>query len=115
MNKEKYIDKWNKYNLRLYHIFLKIIGFTKDKTSRNLFRLFQFAFYAILFIFIVNLSLLHYSDVGKFGDFFGGVLNPILTFLTFMGLLITIILQQKELQQSRREFKGQKESLQNQT
>jgi hypothetical protein len=52
--------------------------------------------------------------MGEWGDFFGGVLNPLLTFLTFMGLLITIMLQQKELQQSRKEFKGQKESLENQ-
>jgi hypothetical protein len=35
--------------------------------------------------------------MGEWGDFFGGVLNPLLTFLTFMGLLITIILQQQEL------------------
>jgi hypothetical protein len=52
--------------------------------------------------------------MGAWGDFFGGVLNPLLTFLTFMGLLITIMLQKKELQQSRKEFKGQKESLENQ-
>ncbi len=35
--------------------------------------------------------------LGTFGDFVGGVVNPVLTFLTFMGLLITILLQQKGL------------------
>jgi len=92
------------------------IGFTKDNTSRNLFRLFQIAFYAVVTVFIINLFSLFSKDAsfGIWGDFFGGVLNPILTFLTFMGLLITIILQQTELKQSRKEFQGQKEALENQ-
>jgi hypothetical protein len=48
---------------------------------------------------------------GAWGDFFGGVLNPILTFLTFMGLLITIVLQQSELKESRKEFKRSADAL----
>lgn len=36
-------------------------------------------------------------NLGTLGDFMGGTLNPVLTFLTFIGLLFTIILQQKEL------------------
>lgn len=114
LNQEEYINKWKKYNTILYRKFLKTIGFTKDKTSRNLFKLFQFALYAIVIVFIINLFSIGKSGFGEWGDFFGGVLNPILTFLTFMGLLITIILQQSELKQSREEFKGQKESLENQ-
>ncbi|AXX89385.1 hypothetical protein CKA55_12520 [Arcobacter suis] len=39
--------------------------------------------------------------LGPFGDFFGGMLNPILTFCSFMALLMTIILQQKELKLTR--------------
>lgn len=119
MNKKECIPIWKKYNVRLYHKFLKVIGFTKNKTSRNLFKLFQIAFYAIFIIFIINLLLIKTDGdwefkVGEFGDFFGGILNPILTFLTFMGLLMTIILQQKELQESRKEFRGQKEALEKQ-
>lgn len=34
------------------------------------------------------------QHIGPFGDFIGGTLNPL---LTFMGLLITIVLQQTEL------------------
>lgn len=41
---------------------------------------------------------------GPFGDFFGGMLNPTLTFLMFMGLLSTINLQQKELSLTRKEY-----------
>lgn len=44
------------------------------------------------------------GKAGTFGDFLGGTLNPILSFLTFMGLLITILLQSKELEESRREL-----------
>lgn len=44
------------------------------------------------------------SEYGSFGDFFGGLLNPILTFITFIALIFTIILQQKELRLARDEF-----------
>lgn len=116
MNLEKYKNKWNYLNRYLYRKFVHLIGFTKDNTSRNLFRLFQIAFYSVIIVFVINLFSLFIKDTsfGTWGDFFGGVLNPILTFLTFMGLLITIILQQTELKQSREEFKGQKVSLENQ-
>lgn len=39
------------------------------------------------------------------------MLNPILSFLTFMGLLITIVLQQRELRESRKEFHDSKIAL----
>lgn len=38
---------------------------------------------------------------GEFGDFFGGVLNPAFSFLTLVGLLMTLHVQSKELQESR--------------
>lgn len=38
---------------------------------------------------------------GEFGDFFGGTLNPILSFLTIIALLLTIVLQVDELKQAR--------------
>jgi hypothetical protein len=50
------------------------------------------------------------SMAGTFGDFIGGTLNPILSFLTFMGLLITIILQSKELEQTRQELQRSAEA-----
>lgn len=45
-----------------------------------------------------------YSDLGTWGDFVGGTLNPILTFATFIGLLYTIHLQQRELRLTRKEL-----------
>lgn len=49
--------------------------------------------------------------MGTFGDFIGGTLNPILTFLTFICLLITISLQRKELKKSEEiSLKNERES-----
>jgi hypothetical protein len=45
-----------------------------------------------------------YNDLGTWGDFVGGTLNPILTFLTVIGLLVTIHLQQRELRLTRKEL-----------
>ncbi|MCO7252133.1 hypothetical protein [Pseudoalteromonas sp. Ps84H-4] len=41
---------------------------------------------------------------GAFGDFMGGVLNPIFAFLSFLCLLIAIVLQNLELKETRKEF-----------
>lgn len=78
----------------------------KDEISvKFLFRLFQLALLAAASVFVVNLVLFPLvDDLGAWGDFFGGVLNPVLTFFTFMGLLITIVLQQTELKETRREL-----------
>lgn len=42
---------------------------------------------------------------GVIGDFFGGMLNPILAFASFMALLYTIRIQSEELKLTREEFK----------
>lgn len=41
------------------------------------------------------------QSIGVFGDFFGGVLSPILTFLTFIILIVTIVMQKQELRSSK--------------
>lgn len=103
---------------RLYRRFIRFVGLSKDKTTRNLFLLFGIALFACLLVFLIGLSSLHFdkcnASFGTFGDFYGGVLNPILTFLTFMGLLITIVIQQKELRETRKENKKAADSLSNQ-
>lgn len=43
------------------------------------------------------------GDWGVMGDYFGGVLNPILAFASFIALLYTIVLQSKEMQKTREE------------
>lgn len=44
------------------------------------------------------------GDWGTFGDFIGGTLNPLLSFMALIALLITIVLQSKELEQTRVEL-----------
>ncbi len=100
------MDKW----------FKKFISLKEEKQIiNNLYFLFKFAFIVGTVVILVGISIISIqfyvgSDMkisevfGVFGDFIGGTLNPIFTFLTFMGLLITIILQQTELKESRIEF-----------
>lgn len=107
------IENWKHYHRRAYRHFLGFIGLSTDSTSRNLFRLFQVAAYASVIVFCTNLFSFFDEDsgFGTFGDYFGGMLNPILTFLTFMGLLITIVLQQKELRLTRSEIEVSSKAL----
>ncbi|MES1989288.1 MAG: hypothetical protein V4440_14890 [Pseudomonadota bacterium] len=44
------------------------------------------------------------DELGQFGDYFGGALNPIFGFASFLALLVTIIYQAKELKLSRNEL-----------
>ena len=46
---------------------------------------------------------------GTFGDFVGGTLNPILSFFSFIALLITIFLQNRELRISNYELSASRE------
>ena len=51
------------------------------------------------------------SAYGAMGDYFGGILNPIFAFLSFMALLFTIYLQSDELRASRKELELSKEAM----
>ena len=50
----------------------------------------------------------------QFGDFFGGLLNPVYALLAFLALLYTISLQSAELRQATTEFKRSADSMQQQ-
>ncbi len=60
-----------------------------------------FGFY--LYFFNGELPLKH-ETWGAFGDYIGGTLNPILSFLALIALLITIAIQSKQLYLSRKEL-----------
>ena len=63
------------------------------------------AVFCILLLMNLVFSYMGVQDqMGVFGDFMGGVLNPILSFLGFFALLLTIILQSKELKETRKEI-----------
>lgn len=111
MSFTKYIkSKYSVYEKRIFKAFVVLIGKTKDKTTRNLFYIFRFALLSSIGVLLLNLILrfeflgLGTWKLGEFGDFFGGVLNPILTFLMFLGLLITIVIQKTELALARVEY-----------
>jgi uncharacterized membrane protein len=44
------------------------------------------------------------SAYGQFGDFFGGTLNPVLAFMSFIAILFTISFQMSALQETREEI-----------
>ncbi|TWA70703.1 hypothetical protein FBZ84_102253 [Azospirillum baldaniorum] len=46
---------------------------------------------------------------GQFGDFFGGTLNPILAFMSFIAVLYTVSLQVTELNHNRKELRASRE------
>lgn len=51
------------------------------------------------------------ADWGVFGDFIGGTLNPIFAFLSFIALLMTLLIQNKELVISSEELKKSTDAL----
>lgn len=55
------------------------------------------------------------EELGQMGDFFGGMLNPILAFLSFCLLLITIKIQSKELKNSTEELAKSSKALEEQS
>lgn len=48
---------------------------------------------------------------GQYGDFIGGVTNPVISLLTFGGLLYTILVQRRELSLQRRELSNSSQAL----
>jgi hypothetical protein len=98
-------------NQRVFRQFSRLVAPRTRRSTRSLYRLFQAAVSAVAFVFAINLFSIGTSNFGEWGDFFGGVLNPILTFMTFMGLLITIVIQQTELRESRVELRRSADAL----
>lgn len=96
----------------LRKIFNDFLEPSNGSSNEGLFKLFFFAFLASGSVFLLALIFaLSGIKAGEFGDFIGGTLNPVLTFLTFMGLLITIVLQQSELKDTRIELKRSADAL----
>lgn len=75
----------------------------------------------LVFLVLVIFGIIFFTsdrDLGTFGDFFGGTLNPILTFISVIFLISTIKIQQtelsltrKELMQTRLEYKNTSDAL----
>lgn len=90
----------------LYGCFKKAL-FDDSNANDTLFKMLHMMMVAgislMIFFFIFNL----FGDgekLGPFGDFLGGVLNPIFTLMTFFGVIVTIALQKIELKAAREEY-----------
>ncbi|WP_438752209.1 putative phage abortive infection protein [Pararhizobium sp. O133] len=114
--------KWTKAALtpiywwlrKRFEVFLEPAN---ENSKANLYHLFLIAgaFCVIILLAAIIVALVGVGQGGgTFGDFIGGTLNPILTFLTFMALLITIVLQQKELAETRKELAASARALEDQ-
>ncbi len=82
----------------------------EDNHNRYLIVIFCIAVIAIIFVFGIYFYIFdgNVSDKqnvwGVFGDYIGGTLNPILSFLALIALLFTIAIQTKQLYLSRKEL-----------
>ena len=80
---------------------------------RVLFNILLIALTFASLVFIINLVAIVFSDhnPGTFGDFFGGILNPIFTLFMLFGLIVTIVVQRQELKEARKEFRKSADAL----
>ena len=64
-------------------------------------------------LFIGHRNVQAFKDLGTWGDFVGGLLNPLLTFITFLAVLLTLWLQREELSLTRDEMVRSANALEN--
>lgn len=88
------------------------VGQESTTLTKVLFRVLSFAAVVTAVLLCIDLLLIFFTEKGGvFGDFFGGVLNPILTFLTLFGLITTIVIQRQELRLARFEYEKTADAL----
>lgn len=90
----------------------------EELNNKFLIAIFILAIFSIAIVFFSYFYFFNYEISNKqeiwgvFGDFIGGTLNPILSFLALIALLITIVVQNKQLYLSRKELELTKIELQ---
>lgn len=91
----------------------KLKSYFREVYSYKLLFLFFVVVIGLWFISYIMLKDIDSNKRGTFGDMFGGV-NALFTGLAFAGVMYTILLQKKELRETREEFKIQNETLRRQ-
>lgn len=84
----------------------------EDKAIRNLLLATLAPFVLCVAVYFIRFGgVLHYpispnqADWGTFGDFVGGVLNPIYAFLAFAGVVYTLLLQKDQINEMKKQQK----------
>ena len=90
----------------------KSSGQARTNLTKALFKVLSYALISAVSLLSINLILITFTDRGGvFGDFLGGVLNPIFTFFTLFGLIVTIVIQRQELSLARNEYEKTADAL----
>lgn len=101
-------------------IFDAVLGGERGREKGNLGNLLLFAMVAagiVALIYVLTMWLtkdLPIGTLGQTGDYFGGILNPILSFLAFMGVLYSIQLQRSDLAENEKQTTRQFENAERQ-
>lgn len=103
----KWAFRWSHYSY---------IRFKRDRAFLKKARIYRYWLPAVIgglivfpvLVYVLNFQKQSLSNTpehwGQLGDFFGGMLNPILAFASFIALLYTIRIQSEELRLTREEF-----------
>ncbi len=112
--KMKFINDWIDNKYPLFEQLFSENNKSQKSTPLNkvLFIIISYAVVCAASLLVINLILITFTDRGGvFGDFLGGVLNPILTFFTLIGLITTIVIQRQELRLARIEYEKTADAL----
>lgn len=92
-----------------------------EETTKNLEKnkttiVIAFIVFVVFYIILrFTTKTLDHGELGTFGDYMGGLLNPIIGFCAFLALLQTIEIQSKELAQSTEQLKESADALKEQS
>ncbi|MEQ9920249.1 putative phage abortive infection protein [Pectobacterium brasiliense] len=111
-----FLNKWIDRSIPKFESMFTEENGIKSTSSLNriLFKILMYAVLSAVFLLVINVLLITLADTekgGVFGDFMGGVLNPILTFFTLFGLIATIVIQRQELRLARIEYEKTADAL----
>ncbi len=115
------IFRFFKYKNILFYKKFRFLFYDNKNITKPLYNNILAAFLLLLVVFSINIYFFNLTEsvttppdninkpidfnrFGQFGDFMGGILNPIFMFLTLIALIITIVLQRKELKLARKEY-----------
>jgi hypothetical protein len=102
-------DKYPHFEKLLSDEQKEVTGLTLNKA---LYKVLAGAIICAALLLSINLILITFTEKGGvFGDFLGGVLNPVLTFFTLFGLIVTIVIQRQELRLARNEYEKTADAL----